>query len=55
MAALVTFKVDIDPATGNPSNNLMVETAKFFKNELGLDIKTSDEACNNPKVIEYMN
>jgi hypothetical protein len=55
MAALVTFKVDIDPASGNPSNALMPEISKFFKTELNLDIKTSEEACNNPKVIEYMN
>jgi hypothetical protein len=55
MAALVTFKVDIDPASGNPSNNLMPEISKFFKTELNLDIKTSEEACSNPKVIAYMN
>jgi long-chain-fatty-acid--CoA ligase ACSBG len=55
MAALVTFKVDVDPASGNPSKNLLPEMSKFFKTELNLDITTSDEACTHPKVIEYMN
>ena len=55
MAALITFKVDIDPASGNPSKTLLPDISKFFKSELNLDITTSDEACSNPKVIEYMN
>lgn len=54
MGALVTFKVDIDPATGIPSHNLMADTAAFFKSELGIDIKTSDEACTDPKVKAYI-
>lgn len=32
----------------------MPETVKFFKSELGLDLKTSDEAVKNPKVVEYI-
>ena len=55
MAALITFKVDIDPASGNPSKTLLPDISKFFKNERNLDITTPDEACSNPKVIEYMN
>ena len=42
MGALITFKVDIDMKTGQPSRNLMEEAKVFFKKELGLDLKTSD-------------
>ena len=54
MAALITFKVDPDPETGIPSRNLTSEAIKIFKSELGLDIKRSDEACEHPKVIDYV-
>ena len=54
MAALITFKVDIDPKTGIPSKNLMLEAQTFFKTELGLDIKTSDQAIAEPKVSEFV-
>jgi len=50
MAALITFKVDVDMKTGQPSKNLMLEAQTFFKKELGLDLKTSDDAVSNPKV-----
>jgi hypothetical protein len=32
----------------------MAETQAFFKKELDLDLKTSDEAVKNPKVIAYV-
>ena len=54
MGALVTFKVDIDMKTGQPSHNLMEEAKVFFKKELGLDLKTSDEAIAEPKVSEFV-
>lgn len=54
MSALITFKVDIDMATGMPSNNLMGEAKSYFKEKLGLDIKTSEEACSNQKVIDHI-
>ena len=54
LACLVTFKVDIDPKSGLPSRNLMPEASAFFKKELGVDLKTSDEACSNPKVGELI-
>ena len=54
MGALITFKVDVDMKTGLPSHNLMEDTKAFFKNELGLDLKTSDEAIANPKVSEFV-
>lgn len=50
MAALVTFKVDIDMATGVPSRNLVPECVSYFKKELNLDITTSDQACASPEV-----
>lgn len=54
MAALITLKVDVDPASGQPSQNLTVETRAYFKKELGMDFKTSDEACAEPKVKELI-
>ena len=47
MGAIITFKVDIDMKTGLPSKNLMADASKFFKQEAGVDVKTSDEACQN--------
>lgn len=55
MGALITFKVDIDLKTGLPTNNLLPESVTYFKTHLGLDIKTSDEAVLNPKVIAHIN
>lgn len=54
MAALITFKVDVDPKSGEPSRTLTQETQNFFKKELGLTFKTSDEACADPKVHEFV-
>ena len=55
MAALITFKVDIDMTTGLPSNKLTSDAIKFIKAETGEDLKTSDEACKNQKVFEMIN
>lgn len=30
MAALITLKVDVDPATGQPSKNLTAQCSQFF-------------------------
>jgi len=54
MAALITFKVDIDLKTGSPSKNLLPDTIAFFKNELGVDLQTSDQAATDPKVNEFI-
>ena len=54
MAALITFKVDIDPKSGIPSKELTNEAKTCFKTNLGLDIKTTDEAIAEPKVSEYI-
>jgi hypothetical protein len=50
MAALVTFKVDVDLVTGVPTRNLLPECVNYFKQELKLDITTSDQACASPEV-----
>jgi hypothetical protein len=52
MAALISFKVDVDLATGIPTKTLLPECVNYFKSELKLDIKTSDEACASPEVIK---
>lgn len=54
MAALITFKVDLDMKTGLPSNNLTEDAAAFFKQHAGVEIKTSDEAVANAKVLELV-
>jgi hypothetical protein len=54
MGALITFKVDIDMKTGLPSNILVPEVVTYFKTNLGLDVKTSDEACANQKIFEHV-
>ena len=54
MAALITFKVDIDMTTGLPSNKLTGDAIKFIKAETGEDLKTSDEACKSQKVFEMV-
>ena len=54
MAALVTFKVDIDPKSGVPSRNLTGEAKTALKAATGIDFKTTDEAIAEPKVSEYV-
>jgi hypothetical protein len=54
MAAIISFKVEVDAVSGIPSKNLMPETINFFKNELGVDVKTSDEAVANSKIVEFV-
>ena len=53
-AAIITFKVDINMATGQPSKNLLPDVQKYFKEKLGLSLKTSDEAVADPKVIAHI-
>lgn len=54
MSALITLKVEVDPTSNQPSHNLTQESMNYFKKELGLDLKTSDEAIKNPKVLEHI-
>jgi long-chain-fatty-acid--CoA ligase ACSBG len=54
MGALITFKVDVDMKTGQPSTNLTQESIKFFKDHAKVDVKTSEEACKNQKVFELI-
>lgn len=41
-------------AKNAPTNNLTTEAKNFFKNQLGVDIKTADEAINNDKVKKFI-
>lgn len=54
MGALITFKIVMDMKTGLPTNDLLEEAQIYFKDKLGLTLKTSDEACSNPKVLEHV-
>lgn len=50
LCAFVTFKVDVDMSKGVPSNNLTTEAKNWFKNNLNLDLKTTQEVVANEKV-----
>jgi long-chain-fatty-acid--CoA ligase ACSBG len=54
MAALITFKVDLDMKTGLPSNTLTEDAVAFFKQNAGVELKTTDEAVSNAKVLELV-
>lgn len=54
LCALVTFKVEVDPATGIPSRNLTNEAKNFFKNQLNVEVKTTDEVVTNDKVQKFI-
>lgn len=54
MSALITFKVDVDPKSGVPSRTLTNEAKNCFKQALGLDLTTTEQAIANPKVSEYI-
>jgi len=53
IAALITLKVNMDPNTYLPTNDLMPEAINYFK-ELGIEVSKADEACKNPKVLEHI-
>ncbi len=54
MAALITFKVDIDMGTGIPTKKLTDEAVAYFKANAGVTVSTSDEACQNQKIFELV-
>ena len=54
MAAIITFKVDIDMATGIPSHNLTDEAKAAFRENIGVELATTDEAVAETKVTEYI-
>ena len=54
MGALLTFKVDVDPASGQPTKNLTVEAKGHFKSILNLDVKTVDDVIRNPEVNKFI-
>lgn len=54
VAALITFKVEIDGKTGQPTKKLLQESKEYFQKHLSLNIETSDEACNHPKVNQHI-
>jgi long-chain-fatty-acid--CoA ligase ACSBG len=55
LAAFITFKVDVDPAKGLVTRNLLPEAQNFFKNTLNVDVKTADEAASNEKIQKFLN
>jgi long-chain-fatty-acid--CoA ligase ACSBG len=53
IAALITFKVDID-SKGNPTNKLAMEATNYFQSNLKVTVETTEEAIANPKVQAYI-
>jgi long-chain-fatty-acid--CoA ligase ACSBG len=41
-------------SNGQPSDNLESECARFFKENLDVELKTASEAVKHPKVTEYV-
>ena len=55
ISAIITFKVDVDlKAGGAPTKNLTDEAVKYFQDNCGVTLKTSDEACNNQVVYNHI-
>lgn len=54
LCALITLKVDMDVAKGIPTNNLTSEARNFFKAQLGVEVKTVEEAIKNEKVKKFI-
>jgi long-chain-fatty-acid--CoA ligase ACSBG len=54
LCAFITFKVDIDMSKGIPSNNLTTEAKNFFKNQIGVEVLTSEEATKNDKIQKFI-
>lgn len=57
LAALITFKVDVDMTTGmnTPTKNLTPTVKRFLDEELGIqDVNTTDEAIANEKIMKYI-
>ncbi len=47
ISALLTFKVEMDPKTGLPTDNLTLESKVYLKDKLKLDLNLSTEALKN--------
>ncbi len=54
MAAFVTFKVDVDPVKGIPSKNLTSDARQYFKTNLNIDVKTTEDLISNEKVNQFL-
>lgn len=54
MSSLITFKVDVDMATGLPSNKLTQEAKDFFKKNANVDVATSDDAVKNAMINQLV-
>lgn len=54
LSALITLKVNPDPATGAPTQILTTEVQDFLKNQLKIESKTSDEVIQNEALMKYI-
>ncbi len=54
LCALITLKVDIDVTKGIPTNNLTTDARNFFRTQIGVEVKTTEEAIKNEKVKKFI-
>ena len=55
ISAIITFKVDVDLKNkGCPTKNLTPEAKAYFKSKCGVDITTSDQACQSKEVFNHL-
>lgn len=54
LSALISFKVDIDPKTGEPSATLSPECINSMKTLVGVEPKTVDEAKQDSKILAFI-
>lgn len=55
LCALISFKSEVDMAKGGePLTKLTPDAKAFFKNNLGVEVSTTEEACENEKIKKYI-
>jgi len=54
LSALITLKTEIDPKTGKPTNQIQNEIRHLLQRELGVKVKTTEEAAKNEKILKYI-
>jgi len=54
VSAVITFKVELDPKNGRPTDTLEEEARDYFKEHVGLEVKTSQELLRNKLVIDHV-
>ena len=54
MTALITLKAEVDAVSGVPSKDLINDVKQRLKNEINVDIKTTEDALNSKEVQKHI-